>query len=106
MLSYHSFSATFLRPVLACWYTASSDAPNRPVPDACIDPVAVSDGSLWPCGPQKLGWDFELAPGPWQPAFLGVGNAMCEQSTRSQQWSMTASPSRTDAHAWMGLDGL
>ena len=71
-----------LRPVLACWYTASSDGPHRLVPDACIDLVAVDDGSLWLCGPEKLGWDFELPRGLQAtgvrfrpgaaPAILGV----------------------------------
>ena len=83
MLVYHAFPVpALLRPVLACWYTASSDGPHRLVPDGCIDLVAVDDGSLWLCGPEKLGWDFELPlglqatgvrfrPGA-APAILGV----------------------------------
>jgi len=83
MLRFHAFAVpAALRPVLACWYVASSDGPHRLVPDACIDLVAVDDGSLWLCGPEKLGWDIDLPcgleatgvrfrPGA-APAVLGV----------------------------------
>lgn len=75
-----------LRHVLACSYTATSTPPRRLVPDACIDVVAISDGGLWVCGPERTGWDFELPHG-WRsigvrfrpgaaPAVLGVSAAM------------------------------
>lgn len=30
------------------------------MPDGCIDLVSTTDGSLWLCGPERTGWDFEL----------------------------------------------
>ena len=52
-----------LRHVLACCYTATRTPLRRLVPDACIDLVSMSDGSLWVCGPERSGWDFELPDG-------------------------------------------
>lgn len=46
--------------VLACSYTATPTGRHRLVPDGCIDLVSTSDGSLWLCGPERKGWDFEL----------------------------------------------
>ena len=33
------------------------------MPDGCVDLVSTSDGSLWLCGPERTGWDFELPDG-------------------------------------------
>ncbi len=52
-----------LRHVLACCYTTTPTRPQRLVLDACLDLVSISDGSLWVCGPERRGWDFELPDG-------------------------------------------
>ena len=52
-----------LSHVVACSYTATPTGRHRLVPDCCIDIVSTSDGSLWLCGPERTGWDFELPAG-------------------------------------------
>ena len=52
-----------LSHVLACSYTATPAGRHRLVPDGCIDLVSTTDGSLWLCGPERTGWDFELPVG-------------------------------------------
>jgi AraC-like DNA-binding protein len=40
-----------------------SDGAHDLVPDACVDVVWVSDGSVWICGPETRGWTFQVPGG-------------------------------------------
>ncbi|MFN0026645.1 MAG: AraC family transcriptional regulator, partial [Acidimicrobiales bacterium] len=46
--------------VLVCAWTAQPSGRHRLVPDACVDALWLSDGSVWVCGPEVTSWTFEL----------------------------------------------
>ncbi|MGB8858493.1 MAG: helix-turn-helix domain-containing protein [Ilumatobacteraceae bacterium] len=49
--------------VLACSWSAQPSGRHRLVPDACIDLLWLSTGSILLCGPEATAWTFQLPEG-------------------------------------------
>ena len=49
--------------VLACSWSARPSGRHRLVPDACIDVLWLSTGSILLCGPEHSAWFFQLPDG-------------------------------------------
>ncbi len=49
--------------VLACSWSAHPTGRHRLVPDACIDVLWLSTGSILLCGPEQAAWFFQLPEG-------------------------------------------
>ena len=75
-------SATFADLVRCTWSVDGDGAAHALVPDACVDVVWRSDGTVHVCGPETTGWSYSLPVGERAvgvrlepgaaPAVLGV----------------------------------
>jgi AraC-like DNA-binding protein len=61
---YRSFPpAPDLRHALVCSWQARIAGRHRLIPDGCVDLLAIDDGTLVVCGPERRSWSFALPPG-------------------------------------------